>query len=124
MNAADNTIGKVVAVSIRIISAVIFSWFVTGILLIPFNYYDIHAAEGNSSDIIYCPVTGLVADGRKNCVYYKFSGSTHILYGTPGSTLINEINAKGNYEEYRLRLTVKKALFGSYIIEEWDLDKR
>ena len=119
MNAADDMIGKIVAVSIRVLSAAIFSWFVTGILLIPFNYYDIHAAQDNPSEIVYCPVTGLVEDARKSCVYYEFSGSTHIVYGVSGSSkLMREIYLKGNYKEYQLRLTMKKALFGSYFLED------
>ncbi len=122
MNSVDNLPGKVVAVSIRILSAAIFSWFVTGILLIPFNYYDIHAAQGNSSEAIYCPVTGLTANAKDNSIIYEFGGSSHILYGS--SKLMNEIYSKGNYKEYQLRLTVKKALFGSYFLEDWDLEKR
>jgi hypothetical protein len=122
MNSVDNLPGKVVAVAIRVLSAAIFSWFVTGILLIPFNYYDIHAAQGNSSEAIYCPVTGLTANAKDNSIIYEFGGSSHILYGS--STLMNEIYSKGNYKEYQLRLTVKKALFGSYFLEDWDLYKR
>jgi hypothetical protein len=122
INAAGSVFGKIIAVSVRVLSAAIFSWFITGILLIPFNYYDIHAAQRNYSETFYCPITGLIADARKNCVYYEFSGSSHIVYGY--SKLLNEIYLKGNYREYQLGLTVKKALFGSYSLEDWWLVKR
>jgi hypothetical protein len=40
------------------------------------------------------------------------------------SKQLNEIYLKGNYRDYQLGLTVKKALFGSYSLEDWWLVKR
>jgi hypothetical protein len=47
-----------------------------------------------------------------------------LVCGTGRSQLMNENYAKGNYEKYQLVITVKKALFGSYVLEDWDLKKR
>jgi hypothetical protein len=119
----DKLVEKIIAVALRVLIAAVFSIFITGILLIPFNYYDIYASRGNPSETVICPLRGVVSS-RNHSIYYDFGGSLHALTTTPGNSLMNEIYSKGNYKEYQLLLTVRKAFLGSYIIEDWQLDKR
>lgn len=121
IKSTDKPVERIIAAGLRVLIAAVFSIFVTGILLIPFNYYDIYASQGNPSKTVYCPLEGVVSHGH-HTIYYDFDGSLHALSTVP--RLLNEISSKGNYKEYELILTIRKAFLGSYIIEDWQLHKR
>jgi hypothetical protein len=101
----DKLVQKIIAVGLRVLIAAVFSVFISGILLIPFNYYDIYASRGNPSETVICPLEGLVAS-RSHTIYYDFGGSLHALTFTSGNSLMTAIYLKGNYKEYQLLLTV------------------
>ncbi len=118
----DKLVEKIIAAAFRVLTAAVFSIFITGILLIPFNYYDIYASQGNPDKAVICPIRGSSDSRRQYKIYYDFNGNLHTLSVT--SSLMHQLYSKENYKNYQLILTVRKAFLGSYIIEDWQLDKR
>ena len=86
------------------------------------NYYNIYSAKDAFPETMYLRIDGLVARPRNNKIFYEFNGKMNVLYGK--IDLMNEINVKGNFKDYYLAITLHKALFGSYVIEDWNIIKR
>lgn len=118
----DNSTEKIGAIIIQILYFAIISWLITGILLIPFNYYNIYKARDTLPETKYLEIKGLVARPRNNKIFYEFNGKMNVLYGK--INLMNEIYAKGNFKDYYLTITVHKGLLGSYLVEDWDIIRR
>jgi hypothetical protein len=112
---------SILEVLLYIIRISVFSWFISGILLIPFNYYNIYVSESNSRETLYLPIKSVYSRPRNNVIYYEFRGKTKILYGK--IKIMDEIFNNKNYKDYQLIMRVHAALFNSYVIEGWDIEK-
>jgi len=113
---------KLLVIVMRLIYATILAWFITGILLIPLNYYIIHTADNTESKTMYLEIRGLIARPRNNKIYYELNGAMNILNGE--RKIMNEVYQRQNYKDYQLKMVVHEAMFGVLIIEDWDIVKR
>jgi hypothetical protein len=109
-------------VFLRVLRSAVCAWFVSGIILIPFNYYNIYVAQNNPAIIVHLPITGVVANAKSHKIYYEFNGKMGLLNGK--DDLMNEIYDKGNYMDYSLVVIIHAALFDSYFIEDWYIQKK
>ena len=116
----DPPLAKIFAIFIRCMAAVIFSWFLTGILLIPMNYYILNSAKNTASYTMDLKITGLVTKGRTKKIFYEFNGSGRTFYSS--AKIIAEISK--NYDAYQLRVTVRRAALETLVIENWEFVKK
>jgi len=116
----DGAIVKVFAIFLRCLTAVIFSWFLTGILLIPLNYYIIHTAKYSAAYTMDLKINGLGTRKRTRKIFYEFNGSGRTVYAN--AKTIDWISK--NYNDYRLRVTIRKASLGTLVIENWEIVKK
>lgn len=100
---------------------VIASWLLTGILLIPFNYYNLHVGSTNSSFTEVVRMEGLASTRRRKAdtLYFRYKGRMNVIYGeTPELTAIARAQTVKNY---RLVLTLSQGVAGSYILSNWEV---
>jgi hypothetical protein len=92
-----------------------------GFFLLPLNYYNIHYSKKNPVEHIECEITKVAVERRKQIVY-NFNGKRELLRAYDPVML--EMKAKGNYRDYRLVLGARRALFGSYCLESWEIVRK
>ena len=116
----DEPLVKIFAILIRCLSAVIFSWFLTGILFIPLNYYIIDTAKNTAAYTLDLKITGLGTKRGTQKIFYEFNSSGRTVYLS--AQIIGGIYK--SYDNYRLRVTVRKAILGTLVIEDWDIVRK
>ncbi len=100
----------------------IISYFLSGIMMIPFNYYNIQIANEKSLEIVNCEIKNVSTYSKNRCVFYNFKGNTNVMYGyTP---VMEEIKDNGKFKDYCFIVKCRTGLFGSYIMESWRIEKK
>lgn len=117
-----NLIDKSVMVALRMLSSAVMSCFFAGILLIPFNYYNINVSRSNPTETIVAPIESVYAHGGNDVVYYRFKGKIRALHGKV--PIMNEIFERKDFSNYDLYLEVRKGLLSTYVLEYWNIVKR
>lgn len=100
----------------------IVSWLIAGVLLIPFNYYNLHIAKSNGLEHRDCIIKKVSAYSKNRTIFYELDGRTNAKYAY--KPIMEEIMATGDYDEYVFVANVRKGLFSSYILVSWDIRKR
>lgn len=100
----------------------IIAWFLAGIMLIPFNYYNIHTAKENSIEIINCEIKGISTYSQHRNVFFVLNERTNVIYGF--KPIMEEIKDNGKFNNYYFIAEFRKGLLGSYILESWDIQKK
>lgn len=101
---------------------IILTWFLTGIVIVPFNYYNIYISQKSPLEIVYCDIEGLVSRARNSKIYYVFNDKQYVLYGH--NKLMDEIYEKKNYKDYKLTIKLRRGLFNSYTLDDWEILNR
>lgn len=65
-----NKIDKGIYIFFHLAKNIIFSYFLSGIILLPLNLYNRNYSEKNPIEIIECEITGLTDYTRNSCFYY------------------------------------------------------
>ena len=112
-----------------IVVLVIGSWTMASMVLIPFNYYNIHIAQRNKADTVLCNIENAIPgkigeDATPNRIDYDFQGKINTIetaYDTPLIANMHELNI---YSQFELKLTVHKALLGSYWLQDWKIQRK
>ena len=98
--------------------------FISALILIPFNYYNIHYAEKNKSEIFLCEIKGVLANVNQKSIYYSFNGEmqqyTRNRY-IKHRDLLHQIQNNKEYTNYYFKIKVKKGLLDTYVMEDWDI---
>ena len=118
----DYLIDKIISAILYSIKNLILSWFLSGIIIIPFNYYDIYVSKFNPSQTLILPIKSLYSRPRNNVIFYEFKGKTMILNGR--IKIMDEIFNKKNFKDYELIFVVHPALIDSYVLEDWDIQRK
>jgi len=116
----DYFLGKVVSLGINIVFTAIVAWLVAGIILIPFNYYNIYNAQANDSQTLKCDIEKINTKG-KSYVYFKVDNKTNLINGY--IPVMNDIK-NDNVSKYWLILKTRPGLLGTYIVENWDIEHK
>lgn len=120
-NRIQNYISDKFQITLKIVQQIIVSWFVAGIVLIPFNYYILIKTEGNNVEFKSCPIIGVSTFSKNRCVFYSLDGHTNVLYGY--IPIMEEMNTNKQWQNYRLILNVKKGLLNTYVMKDWNINK-
>jgi len=112
-----------------IVGVVIGSWTMASMMLIPFNYYNIHVAQSNKADTVLCNIENTMPgkigeDATLNRIDYDFEGKVNTIETAYDTPLIANIHALNIYSQFELKLTVHKALLGSYWLHDWKLQRK
>ena len=109
-------------ITINLAKNLVVAWFLVGLVLIPFNYYNIHTAKGNSSEIIKCEIKGVSTYSKNRKVFFSLNGKTNVMYDF--IPIMEDIKDNGKYKDYYFVTELRKGLLGSYILEGWDIQKK
>lgn len=104
---------------IKILKIVVIAYFVSGIILIPFNYYTIYNSKKNISILEKCEITGISTYSKNRTIFYKFKGKENALYGF--KPIMETIKENNKFKEYYFVAKVKKGFLDTYILENWDI---
>lgn len=113
---------KPLFIGLAIIKLNVVSYFIAGILLIPFNYYNIIKSKKNNSTFENCEIIGISTYSKNRTIFFKFKGNTNVLYAyTP---IMEVIKNNGRFKDYVFNIKYKKGLLDSYILESWSIEKK
>jgi len=118
-NTSKDWLNNLLLISSYFIQIAIISWLFTGILLIPFNYYNIHVAKEGKTINKSVEIKKLVARARNNCIFFKYDGRMNVVYGH--KPIMNDIYNKQDTNKYYLVLDMNEGLLGSYVLNKWDI---
>ncbi len=104
------------------VSRLILALFISGILLIPFNYYNISMAKKNHLEYVDCVVRGVPTFSKNRTIYYEFNGELNTTFAN--KQISEEIRKSKNYDDYVFIAAIRKGLWGSYYLEDWDIRRR
>lgn len=111
-------IDKVIYAFFYIVKTLFISFFLSGIVLIPFNLYNRYYSKRNAIEIIKCEITGLSDYSRNSCFYYSYKGEVSIIYAH--RQIMSDIYINKSYQDYLFIAKVRKGLLDTYLIESWD----
>ena len=112
---------------LSLVGSVIVTSMAAGLLLTPFNYYNIHVASKTIADTVRCEIDAAyigkhTEDGSlPNIIKYHFLGNSDSIQTPTESVRIANMNVFRSYSQYWLVLTTHKALLGTYWIEDWKI---
>jgi hypothetical protein len=107
---------------INIIQIAVIAYFVSGIILIPFNYYAIYSSKTNTLTVENCEITGISNYSKNRTIFYKFKGKTNVVNGF--KPIMEIIKDNGKFRKYYFAAEVKKSICNTYILESWDIVKK
>ena len=93
---------------------------IAGIILIPFNYYNIYKSQANDSKTMKCEIEKVNTKG-KSYLYFKVDNKTNLINGYIRN--MKDIN-NSNANKYWLILKTRPGLLGTYIVENWDIEHK
>jgi len=97
----------------------VIAYFVSGIILIPFNYYTIYNSKESHVSSEKCEITGISTYSKNRTIFYKFKGKTNLVNGF--KPIMEDIKDNGKFENYYFVAQVKKGICNTYILENWDI---
>lgn len=113
---------RLIFFSVELIKLMVIFWFLAGIILVPFNYYNIYTAKKNKLNTVYCEITGISTYSQNRSIFYIFNGRTNTMYGY--NELMDEIKDDAKYKNYYFVANVREGILDSYIIETWSIQKK
>jgi hypothetical protein len=104
---------------INILQIAVIAYFVSGIILIPFNYYAIYSSKTNTLTVENCEIRGISTYSKNRTIFYKFKGKTNVVNGF--KPIMEIIKDNGKFKKYYFAAEVKKSICNTYILEGWDI---
>jgi hypothetical protein len=105
---------------VRLITYVVGSYFLSGIIAIPLNFFIIDSAKNSKIEVVKCEITHVNLSARKNSIFYNFNGKIFKINGY--DPLMYEV--QNSSELYILVIRIRKGLLDSYLLESWDIVHR
>jgi hypothetical protein len=113
---------RFIFVSLEILKFSVLIWFIIGVILIPFNYFNIHIAKKQPLETAYCEITGISTYSQNRTLFFLLKGRTNALYCY--NKTMDEIKENARYKDYYFIAELRQGLLGSYILENWRIQKR
>lgn len=110
---------KLLFLVINTIKISVIAYFVSGIILIPFNYYAIYNSKKNNLSVENCEITGISTYSKNRSIFYKFKGKTNVINGF--KPIMENIKDNGKFENYYFVGEVRKSICNTYILENWSI---
>ncbi len=98
------------------------SFFLAGIVLIPFNLFNIKFSKKNEIKIINCDLTGLTYKSGNSTIFYKYDNKTFVMHSS--KKIMPEIYIDKDFDNYQIVFSVKKALLNTYIINDFNIIRK
>jgi len=126
---------KVLATFMLLAQSLFVAFLICFAILSPFNLYDHYVAKNNIEETIDCDIDHisytsstknhgyfLVASEGQYAMGYEFNNKYNTL--RTNDELVREIYDQKDYKNYTLLITIKQALLGSFIIQNWSITKK
>ena len=113
---------KMMFIGLDVFKSLFIALFLLGAVLIPLNYYNFEYSKSNPAKIYFCQIESLSSSSRNHCVYFLFENKINLINGH--KPIMDEIDMNKNTEQYVLVATVRKALFGTFVLEKWHLQHK
>jgi len=97
----------------------VIAYFISGIFLIPFNYYTIYNSKENALSSEKCEITGISTYSKNRSIFYNFKGKTNVVNGF--KPIMEDIKDDGKFENYYFAAEVRPGVCNTYILESWDI---
>lgn len=97
----------------------VIAYFVSGIILIPFNYYTIYNSKESPVSSEKCEITGISTYSKNRSIFYNFKGKTNVVNGF--KPIMEDIKDDGKFENYYFAAEVRRGVCNTYILESWDI---
>lgn len=113
---------RFIFISVELIKFSVVIWFIIGMVLIPFNYYNIQIAKKQPLETAYCEITGISTYTQNRTLFFLLNGRTNALYSY--NKTMDEIKENAQYKGYYFIAELRQGLLGSYILENWSIQKK
>lgn len=97
----------------------VIAYFISGIFLIPFNYYTIYNSKENALSSEKYEITGISTYSKNRSIFYNFKGKTNVVNGF--KPIMEDIKDDGKFENYYFAAEVRRGVCNTYILEGWDI---
>ena len=97
----------------------VIAYFISGIILIPFNYYTIYNSKENALSSEKCEITGISTYSKNRSIFFNFKGKTNVVNGF--KPIMEDIKDDGKFENYYFAAEVRWGVCNTYILESWDI---
>ncbi len=112
---------RAIFIGLAILKLCVISYFTSGILLIPINYYIIYKSQNNYSTFEKCEIEGIATETQNRKLFYKFKGDIYAIYDY--DPIMEEIKNNKKFVDYVFCVEFKKGLLDTYILENWHIKK-
>jgi drug/metabolite transporter (DMT)-like permease len=110
------------SIALILAKIIIISLFLAGIILIPFNYYNIYKAKEKPLEVAKCEIKGVSTYSKNRKIFFVLYGRTNVMYGfTP---IMEDIKANGKFKDYYFVAEIRKGFLNSYILENWSIERK
>lgn len=113
---------KLLFLGINTIKIAVIAYFISGIVLIPFNYYTIYNSKKNNLSVENCEITGLSTYSKNRSIFYKFKGKTNVINGF--KPIMESIKDNGKFENYYFVVEVRKSICNTYVLQKWSIKEK
>ena len=110
---------KLLFLVINSLKIAVIAYFVSGIILIPFNYYTIYNSKENALSSEKCEITGISTYSKNRSIFFNFKGKTNVVNGF--KPIMEDIKDDGKFENYYFAAEVRWGVCNTYILESWDI---
>jgi hypothetical protein len=117
-----SVVEKAMFIGVDVFKSLFIALFLLGAILIPLNYYNFEYSKSNPAKIYFCQIESLTSSSRNHCVYFLFENKINLVNGH--KPIMDEIHMNNNFERYVFVATARKALFGTFVLEEWHLQHK
>nr|WP_294931135.1 hypothetical protein [uncultured Flavobacterium sp.] len=104
---------------INILQIAVIAYFISGIILIPFNYYNIYNSKNNNLISEKCEITGISTYSKNRSIIYNFKGKSNVMNGF--KPIMENIKDDGKFKNYYFVAEVRQGACNTYILESWDI---
>lgn len=109
-------------IAFGVVKLIVVAYFISGMLLIPFNYYTIHSSKEAPLTYEKCEIVKITTETQNRKIFYRFRGKVNILYAY--KPIMEELKNNGEYKEYFFVAGVREGNLNTYILESWDIERK
>lgn len=92
---------------------------VQSLILMPFDFFNFRKSQGNVEFVENCDIMRISSrKGRSRAIYFKYEDKIHIIRSRK---TLGEVWDTKEYKNYSLLISVKKGLFKTLIIQDWEV---
>lgn len=104
----------------KIVKSLVFSFTISGIILLPLNFYIIDFSKGNPIINKNFDIASVSTSSARKQVRFEFMREIKVLYSY--DEILYEV--KKHPEKYKLNIRVRKSIFNTYVLDDWNIEKK